>query len=511
MPLEQRRETLEFDLSGSGGHLAVVGGPLSGKSTALRTLVMSLSLTHTPREVQFFVLDFGGGSFTPFEGSSHVSGVATRDQPDVVRRTIAQVEGIISDREKYFRDNRIDSMGTYRSQRAQGLVDDGYGDVFLVIDGWPTIRSDFEDLEQRITVLMGRALTYGVHLVLSTGRWLDMRQQVRDIMGSKLELRLGDPSDSDIDRKIAVHVPDKRPGRGLEEGGHHVLVALPRADGDQSVETLAAGVRDTLDRIAQAWGGEPGPRLRLLPELLKLEDARALAPDDPRLVIGTEESRLGPLFLDPKTDLFWYLLGDSKSGKSNFLRTIAHEVMRTHTPKQAQLFVVDVRRSLLGEVPAEYLTHYLTNREDANALFTELAQYLRGRLPGEDITAEELRNRSWWQGADIWILVDDYDLVATSSGNPLAPLQPLMGQAADIGLHIVVARRSGGATRALYEQVLQTMIELGGTGVLLSGSPDEGQVIGRIKMRKAPPGRAQVVSRDQGLMAAQIAWTPPVA
>ena len=55
VPLEQRRETLTFDLSGAGGHFAVVGGPLSGKSTVLRSMVMALSLTHTPREVQFYL------------------------------------------------------------------------------------------------------------------------------------------------------------------------------------------------------------------------------------------------------------------------------------------------------------------------------------------------------------------------------------------------------------------------------------------------------------------------
>ena len=34
-PLEQRRDALVFDLTGAAGHLAVVGGPRSGKSTAL--------------------------------------------------------------------------------------------------------------------------------------------------------------------------------------------------------------------------------------------------------------------------------------------------------------------------------------------------------------------------------------------------------------------------------------------------------------------------------------------
>ncbi|MBA3279750.1 MAG: type VII secretion protein EccCa, partial [Geodermatophilaceae bacterium] len=59
-PLEQRRETMILDLSGAGGHVVIVGGTQSGKSTAVRTLITSLALTNTPREVQFYCLDFGG-------------------------------------------------------------------------------------------------------------------------------------------------------------------------------------------------------------------------------------------------------------------------------------------------------------------------------------------------------------------------------------------------------------------------------------------------------------------
>lgn len=509
IPLEQRRETLVFDLSGAGGHLVVIGGPLTGKSTVLRSLVMGLSLSHTPLEVQFYILDFGGGTFTPFEGAAHVAGVATRDRPDVVRRMVAEIEGIVADREKYFRANRIDSIGTYREGRAQGRFDDGYGDIFLVVDGWASIRADFDDLEMRLQTLAGRALTFGVHLLLSSGRWLDLRQQIRDVMGSKLELKLGDPSDSDIDRKIARTVPENRPGRGLEVGGRHVLIALPRADGDPDPATLARGVPATLERIAKAWTGRPGPKLRLLPTRIGLDELRAATPQAEGLLLGVEESRLGPLVFNPRTESHLFLLGDAKSGKSTFLRSVAAEIMRTGTPAQAQIFVVDFRRALLGEIPPEYLVGYLTTREDAARELGELAAYLRHRLPGDSVTPEQLRARSWWKGAEVWVLVDDYDLVATQAGNPVAVLQPLMAQAQDIGLHIVVARRSGGAGRGMYEPVLQTMTELGTTGILLSGDPDEGALIGRIKPIKSAPGRAQVVSREHGRLVAQLAWTPP--
>ena len=87
-------------------------------------------------------------------------------------------------------------------------------------------------------------------------------------------------------------------------------------------------------------------------------------------------------------------------------------------------------------------------------------------------TLDQLRHRSWWTGAEAWVLVDDYDLVATASGNPLLTLLPLLAQSQDIGLHVIIARRMGGAARSVYEAVLQNLSELGTTGVLLSGNPE---------------------------------------
>ncbi|MBA3488226.1 MAG: type VII secretion protein EccCa, partial [Longispora sp.] len=61
-PYEQRRDPLVVELDGAAGHVAIVGGPQSGKSNALRALLTSAALTHTPREMQFYCLDLGGGS-----------------------------------------------------------------------------------------------------------------------------------------------------------------------------------------------------------------------------------------------------------------------------------------------------------------------------------------------------------------------------------------------------------------------------------------------------------------
>jgi S-DNA-T family DNA segregation ATPase FtsK/SpoIIIE len=134
---------------------------------------------------------------------------------------------------------------------------------------------------------------------------------------------------------------------------------------------------------------------------------------------------------------------------------------------------------------------------------------LKSRLPGPDVTPDQLRSRSWWSGPDAYVLVDDYDLVSPQNASPLAPLVPYLAQGRDVGLHVVVARRSGGASRASFDPVLQTLRELAQPGILLSGSPDEGPLIGNARPRPAPPGRAQLITRDRGLEIIQTAWAPP--
>ena len=94
-------------------------------------------------------------------------------------------------------------------KRAGQFADDPFGDVFLVVDGWATLRSDFEDLEPVVTELANRGLGFGIHILASGTRWMEIRPAQRDMFGTKLELRLGDPSDSVINRRAAVNVPEQ--------------------------------------------------------------------------------------------------------------------------------------------------------------------------------------------------------------------------------------------------------------------------------------------------------------
>jgi S-DNA-T family DNA segregation ATPase FtsK/SpoIIIE len=125
------------------------------------------------------------------------------------------------------------------------------------------------------------------------------------------------------------------------------------------------------------------------------------------------------------------------------------------------------------------------------------------------VTQDQLRNRSWWKGPELFVLVDDYDLVATQSSNPLKPLSEFLAQAKDVGLHVVVARRTGGASRAAYDPIIGKLKEIAAPGIVMNGSKDEGALLGNVKPGLMPPGRGTIVSRKIGKQLMQVSWIQP--
>jgi DNA segregation ATPase FtsK/SpoIIIE, S-DNA-T family len=509
-PYHQRRDPMWLDLSGAAGHTVVAGGPQSGKSTMVRDLMAAMALTHTPSEVQFYCLDFGGGTLSSLLGLPHVGSVASRMEPDLIRRTLAEMNTLLEDREKRFTANRIDSMATYRRMRRDGKVtDDPYGDVFLVVDGWGVVRADFEEVEAQVTQLAARGLGYGIHVVITVQRWMELRPALKDLIGTRLELRLGDPSESEIDRRTAVNVPEKNPGRGLTREKLHFLSALPRIDGDQRADTLIDGVADMCTQVAQAWKGRRAPDVRMLPEMYPYTELPLASKDiSPGLPIGIDEDALAPVFLEFGSDSHFVAFGDTQSGKTNLLRAIATGITQRYTPDEAKIIFLDYRYGLLDAVSTPHKIAHGFSSNHAGPIVKNVVEAMTRRLPPPDITPDRLRARDWWTGADLYLIVDDYDLVATGMNNPLQPLLEFVPQARDIGLHLVIARAMGGAGRALYEPVIQRMKEIGTPTLIMSGTKDEGVLAGTVKPQPLPPGRGRLVTR-RGARLIQTAYIPP--
>ncbi|WP_217161906.1 type VII secretion protein EccCb [Streptomyces sp. AC512_CC834] len=503
-PFEQRQAPLYLDFSGAAGHLQVVGGARSGTSTLLRSLIASFALTHAPDDVQFYGIDLGGGGLSAMDALPHVGGVATPLDPERVRRTTATVHDVLTLREARFRESGVSSMSEYRPQR--DTADDPWGDVFLVIDGWREFCQEYQVFVPLVQDIATRGLAYGVHLVLTASHPADVEGRVKDCLGTRLELRLDDPALSELDSEVAAAVPGDVPGRGQTQSRQHFMAAVPRIDGVSSDTGLTTATRLLVDTVSHHWPKPGAPRVRLLPRILPASQLPAGDTEPDRgVVFALDHDSLQPVFLNLDQDPFLLVFGEVESGKSNLLKLLVKRLSERHDEDSFRLFVIDYRISLLDAVPGHHPGSYSLSEVPARQDIDALATSLKDRLPPRDITPQQLRDRSWWEGPDVYVVVDDYDLVATPTGNPLMPLLELLPFARDIGLRLVIACSGAGAGRmAFSDPLLPRLTDLGAQGVVLSRGPDEVGALLGVRPMQLPPGRGVYASRRGGRPLVQV-------
>jgi S-DNA-T family DNA segregation ATPase FtsK/SpoIIIE len=494
-PFEMRRDPLLFDASSSAGNVMIHGGPKSGKSTALQTFILSAANLHSPRDVTFYCLDYGGGQLRALQDLAHVGSVASALEPERIRRTFGELEQLLLSRQRreVFRGRQADAHGS--AQGNGSAPDDGFGEVFLVIDNLYAFGRDNTDqfntrnpLLAKVTELVNVGLAYGIHVIITTPSWLEVPLAMRDGLGLRLELKLHDARDSNVRvvgslRRPADAVPHDQPGRGLTMAAEHFLIAAP-----------------DLGQVAAINARHPGvaaPPVRLLPNNLAPEALGALYRGDEQVIIGQREEDLAPVAFNFAENPLVMVFGDSKSGKTTLLRHIIRTV-REHSTADRVAFTVLDRRLHLVEEPLFADNEYTANVDRIMPAMLGLANIIDSRRPPAGLSPAEL-SRWTFEGHTHYLIIDDVDQVPDSPAmtgpyigqRPWTPLIGLLGQAADLGLRVIVTARATGSGHALMTSpLLRRLNDLQATTLMLSGNPqDSGKIRGQ-RFDRLPPGRA---------------------
>ncbi|HET8795125.1 MAG TPA: type VII secretion protein EccCa, partial [Arthrobacter sp.] len=509
-PAAQWQGSWELNLTQAGGNLLIVGGPHSGKSTGLRTIVASLALTHSPAEAGIYAVDLLGSGLLPLEGLPHVGGTAMRTNREVVRRTIEEVYGMLRQREQLFERHQIDSLATMRRMCAAGQLNElASADVVLVIDGYGQIAEEFEEIEKTVHALIARGGGYGIHVIVTATRFNEVRIAQQGFFGNRIELRLGDPGESAFGRKLAEGISANLPGRALMDKKLQGHFALPRIDGRDDEDTAIQGMRDLVEAVAASTDVR-AMRVRVLPS--KVDAGTVATPADPGVVpIGLRETDLQPLHLDMSVrDRHLVILGDDASGKTNALRSVIRRLMAQHTPDELVFAVYDPRRTLAGEVPEEYLGGYATSAALAVNLSSAIAGELDKRLDagsaGQGANGGSGKSGGNGDGGDprVVLIMDDYDVLTAGGSTPLAKLSSYLPMGPEIGLHAILARRVRGAARGMFEPFFTSLRDSGSTGLIMSGDRGEGPLLNGVRARQLPSGRAQLVQAGKPAQTIQL-------
>lgn len=535
-PYKHDQPPWTVDTSGPGANVLILGAGGSGKTTALQTLICSAALTHTPQQVQFYCLAYSSTALTTVSRIPHVGEVAGPTDPYGVRRTVAELLALVRERKRSFLECGIASMEMFRRRKFGGeagpVPDDGFGDVYLVIDNYRALAEENEVLIEQVNVIINQGPSFGVHVVVTADRESELRPPVRSGFGSRIELRLAAVEDAKLVRsRFAKDVPVK-PGRGMvavnyvrldsdPQAGLHTLVARPALGSTPDNVFECDSVVAAVSRLTSAQA----PPVRRLPARFGVEQVRELASRDTRQGVGAggiawaiSELDLAPVYLNFAENSHLMVTGRRECGRTTTLATIMSEIGRLYAPgassapppapgrPSAQVWLVDPRRQLLTALGSDYVERFAYNLDGVVAMMGELAAALAGREPPPGLSAEELLSRSWWSGPEIFLIVDDIQQLPSGFDSPLHKAVPFVNRAADVGLHVIVTRTFGGWSSAGSDPMLRALHQANAPLLVMDADPDEGFIRGKMKGGPLPRGRGLLMAEDTGVFV-QVAAT----
>jgi S-DNA-T family DNA segregation ATPase FtsK/SpoIIIE len=488
-PAAQSRQDYEIDLEHMG-HLVVAGSARSGRTTALRTIVGGLVASTSVRDLHLYAIDCAGGSLAALSTLAHCGAAISAHESERVLRLLSVLKAELVLRQGTFATQGFGSLSEQRAASAHPLPH-----LVLLVDGWESLLSSFEDLDSGAVVdttmrLLREGASVGIHLVVTADR-AGLVGRLASSVENRLVLRLADRSDFSLIGLSARVVPADMPtGRGfftdtLAEAQVRTISRDPA--GPAQLAALAAIAAASQLRDAEVPRPSWPRRVDPLPSVITLDQIRSAdgvhAPSPSAgsalLTLGIGGDELGPVTIDLLEFGPGFLIaGPPRSGRSTALATVA-----------------------IGLRAAGWRVVAVTARDSV------IRDYAHEAFDVTQFAADATFDRGLGRLA---VLVDDAELVAESPAAGV--LDRLMRTARDSGHLLVIA----GTTEELSVGFRGFVVDVrrARTGLLLaSRGPLDGEVLGVRLPRNtggaAPVGRAQLIVRG-AVTQLQVALPTPV-
>ena len=400
LPAQQARAPLAVDLV-HGEHVLIVGGPRSGRSTALRTIAGALARDTSPRDVHLYAIDCGANALLPLVTLPHCGAVVTRDQPERLARLLERLAAEVSRRQQLLAMKGASSAAEQRAMAA--TPEERLPWMVLLLDNWEGYTSTFETYDYGKLIESANRLfreggSAGLKVVMTADR-SGFSGAISSVFADKLILRMADPNDYSTGglavREVPRTMPSGRALRPTDRGVQESQVALLAADpaGQAQVEALQRIGRDANERAGRLPRQSRPMRVDPLPPRITVGQALELEPDFTApsplwALLGVGGDELQPVGVDLRESGPGFVIaGPPKSGRSTTLIAAARSLTGNGVP----VVLVTPRRSPLRELAQE--------------------QGVLGML-GADASADDLRALTGRaDGKPYVVVVDDAELL----------------------------------------------------------------------------------------------------
>ena len=185
-PRKQEQNILTVDLA--AGNIAIVGQPGCGKEMLLSTILFSSITEHTPKEINYYILDFGAETLRKFAKFPHVGEVVFQDDMERVGGVIQLIFDELSKRKTLFQDFN-GSLEFYNAHNEEKMPL-----ICLVINAYDVFSETLAKIADSFTSMFRDAPRYGIIFILSASAQNTFRARVLQYFNRFIVMNLQDES-----------------------------------------------------------------------------------------------------------------------------------------------------------------------------------------------------------------------------------------------------------------------------------------------------------------------------
>jgi DNA segregation ATPase FtsK/SpoIIIE-like protein len=508
-PAEAIQEPLVFDLSRN--HLVVMGDSGWGKTSFLRSLLVSLAATHSPDEFHAYILDLGGRNYRSLEELPHVGAVIYADEEtyeERLQRLLEKLEGMIEERQQILSNADANSLYDYNER----FPEQALPAVVVLIDNFAELQENYEMLvESTIIPLIRRSLSMGVCFVVTANVPTNMPSKLYNLFGERITFKQGNTDRyMDIVGRGAIEIEDIA-GRGYIRVGKRPLlfhIALPVGlfHGEEGRDTLPEGdelrlmarhMRQQLESMT--WRSQPD-RITVLPEIVPLlemlEEVGPARPQRIQAVLGQDVTLRPALFDLKRLGPHFTVVGPPLSGKTTTLYNWVLSLGYRYSPEQVKLVLVDLQRKFVeydGQHKLDELPHVLTS-------ISEVEQ-VEGLLASLKSECEALANQA--SGGELFVIIDNFDDLSEE----LERLRDLPRELAGLarrygrdGFHLIIGGALDSGISELRRRVQASNYGLGLRTAQAVETLRVSRTPAEVRGKELPIGRGFIVKSGQATM-----------
>ena len=265
-------------------------------------------------------------------------------------------------------------------------------------------------------------------------------------------------------------------------------------------------------KVSAAWTGPRGPKLRLLPRRRSPSSAIREQAGPARPPDAARRRREQPRADRPRPRRGVRTSTSSETATPASPRCCAPTRARSHgstRPTRPSCSSSTTAAPCSASSPTSHLAEYLTTEDQVTAEIEGLTAFLRTRLPGPDVTPEQLRSRSWWSGAEVVHprrrLRPGRHLGRQPAAPARAPARPGRRRRSAPRRHPPQRWRLSGDVTSRCSRRCATWLSPASCWAPLR----RGRTHRRPSAIAAAAGRGRIVSRELGKQVLQLAWQPP--